>query len=455
MTVKSKFDQVLSNPVTLLLLALIVISILLIDGVITSLPFYNLKNQRSDAMLIFFGTEVVVTGISQLFLLRIIGIELRRSSYTANFLRSANITHYLTVILQSGTIVLLIVILTELVIYDEYSTFYFRIVILISITLSTGLLTLLSIRFIQWTRHRPDRLTLFYTIGTSLMAITSLLLGVFMMVEMSNSPEIITSSRMSIANSHVNNFELQNFQSNVGLISYVAFWFASVLLLRKSVKNPRKIGFYILVVIPLLYYFGVFQWIMSSILTASDTVNTLQIYTFNVLGSILTRPVGGAILGIAFLVVAKKIDDQGIKNYMRLSALGIVLLAISNEDARIYLLPYPPFGIVTISFMGISSYLLMIGVYYSAVSTSMNSQLRSMIERSVDKELTFLSSIGRSEAEKQIMNRVKILTKKFAENLSEDSGVGIELETKQIEKQISFVIEEREAISKKKNDNLK
>jgi hypothetical protein len=120
-----------------------------------------------------------------------------------------------------------------------------------------------------------------------------------------------------------------------------------------------------------------------------DTVISLQVYTFNIISSIMTRPVGGAILGIAFLIVARSIYDTNVKNYMKFSALGIMLLAISNEDARIYLLPYPPFGLVTISFMGISSYLLLVGIYYSAVSTSINSQIRSIIERSVDKELGF------------------------------------------------------------------
>ena len=114
-----------------------------------------------------------------------------------------------------------------------------------------------------------------------------------------------------------------------------------------------------------------------------DILSTLQVYTFNIIGSILVSPVGGAILGLAFLIVSRKIHDPSVKNYMRLSALGIMLFAISNEDARIY--PYQPFGLVTISFMGISSY-LMVGIYHSSISISMNSQIRSLIERSVTKD---------------------------------------------------------------------
>jgi hypothetical protein len=132
-----------------------------------------------------------------------------------------------------------------------------------------------------------------------------------------------------------------------------------------------------------------------------------------------------------------------------------MLLAISNEDARIYLLPYPPFGLVTISFIGISSYLLMVGIYYSSVSTSMNIQIRSMIERSTDKELNFLSNIGRSQIEKQILNRVKVLTEKFADDLKEDSGVGMSLKTEEIIQQISLIMKEKEAMTHRKNNHLK
>lgn len=452
---RSTTDNVLSSPITLSILAAVVILILVIDGVVTSLPFFNLKSQRSDPVVLFFGIEVIVSSISQILLLRIVMIEFRKSSYTVSFLKSANITQYIVFILQSLIIGLLFVIFLELVFFDEYNTLHLKIIVLVSISLSIGLLTLLAIRFVQWTRHRPDRLTISYTVATALMATTSLFLGLFMMVEMSDVPDIITSSRMSITNSHVSNFELQNFQSNIGLVSYIAFWFASVLLLRRAFKNQRKIGFYLLVIFPLLYYVGFFQWIISSFLVNSDILSTLQIYTFNIVGSILTRPVGGAILGIAFLIVSRKIHDPSVKNYMRLSSLGIMLLAISNEDARIYLLPYPPFGLVTISFMGISSYLLLVGIYYSSVSTSMNSQIRSMIERSVDKELSFLSNIGRSQMEKQILNKVKILTERFADDLAEDSGVGISLKTEEIVNQISLVMKEKEAMTHKKNNNSK
>ena len=200
---------------------------------------------------------------------------------------------------------------------------------------------------------------------------------------------------------------------------------------------------------------GIFQWIISSFLVNSDILVPLQVYTYNIIGSILVRPVGGAILGVAFLLVSRKIHDPGVKDLYETLSLGIMLLAISNVDARIYLLPYPPFGLVTISFMGISSYLLMVGIYYSSISTSMNSQIRSMIARSVDKELSFLSNISRSQMEKQIQNRVKVLTERFANDLAEDSGVGMNLKPEEIAHQITLVMKEKEAMIHKKRIRIR
>lgn len=85
---------------------------------------------------------------------------------------------------------------------------------------------------------------------------------------------------------------------------------------------------------------------------------------------------GGLLFGIAFWMVGRSVCDKKISDYMKLSAIGIMLLSISNQDAGIYLLPYPPFGLPTITFVGISSYLLFVGIYYSSVSISINTNYK-------------------------------------------------------------------------------
>ena len=45
-----------------------------------------------------------------------------------------------------------------------------------------------------------------------------------------------------------------------------------------------------------------------------------------------------------------------------------------------WLFPCPPFVLVTVSFFGLASYLLLIGIYSSAVSVAEDSNLRRSIE---------------------------------------------------------------------------
>src|SRR5207253_2484460 len=128
---------------------------------------------------------------------------------------------------------------------------------------------------------------------------------------------------------------------------------------------------------PLFYYFGIFQWAISNVLLYFDTLNSIQNYTLVVINSILTKPVGGILFGLAFWIVGRTTKAKNIRDYLKISAFGIMLISLSNQDAGLYLLPYPPFGLATITFIGISSYLLYFGIYYTSVSASQDAELRS------------------------------------------------------------------------------
>jgi hypothetical protein len=136
---------------------------------------------------------------------------------------------------------------------------------------------------------------------------------------------------------------------------------------------------------------------------------------------------------------------------MKISALGIVLLSLSNQDAGLYLLPYPPFGLPTITFAGISSYMLFVGLYHSAISISLNSELRKSIEKSVEQEFSFISKLGMSQMEHEIQTRVKRITKRSAKTLEENSGVQVSLESEDIDAYIKLVIKEKEKMLSRNN----
>ena len=71
--------------------------------------------------------------------------------------------------------------------------------------------------------------------------------------------------------------------------------------------------------------------------------------------------------------------------------------------------PYPPFGLSTISYVGLASFRILIGLYSSAVTVSQNRQLRKEFYKSAKSQLTLLGQIGVAQMENELLKRYKII----------------------------------------------
>ena len=65
---------------------------------------------------------------------------------------------------------------------------------------------------------------------------------------------------------------------------------------------------------------------------------------------------------------------SGVSDYLMITGYGVLLFFTSNQATVLINLPYPQFGMATISFVGLSSYLLFVGIYSSAVSLAEDSK---------------------------------------------------------------------------------
>jgi hypothetical protein len=441
----------LSSTVTWAIVTGIVVIILTFDGVITNLPSYSLQSRNSSTVQLFFVVEVLFCIFIQFVYLRIINQKYTVNPTIGHFRKYSDIIYYVVTITQYIIVALLLLTLVEIEILNQYHTIILLIQMLLSLFLSAGVSTLLVFRFLLWIKNKRDYLIIAYAAVAILISINSISIAIFMSLEMQGKPTVIQPS-VFWSNYQLVNYDLHQFQSNVLFASFVALWIASTLLLRRQRRKWGAIKFYIAISGPLLYYLGVIQVIISGILIQYNILSAVDIYALNVVNSILTKPVGGILFGVAFWMVARSISDTKISDYMKLSAIGIMLLSISNQDASIYLLPYPPFGLSTITFMGLSSYLLFIGIYYSSISISMSAELRKTIESSVEEQFKFVSKIGTSQMENEIQNRVKGITRRSAKILEENSGIQAQLESKDIEEYISLVLQEKQKLLSKDKD---
>ena len=122
----------------------------------------------------------------------------------------------------------------------------------------------------------------------------------------------------------------------------------------------------------------------------------------------------------------------------------MMLLFASNQSAGLALTPLPPFGIITTAFFGLSTFLLFIGLYSSAVSVSHDLTLRKQF-RMHAKELVLLDDIGTPEMKKRVESLVSGILrdlKNKAQDLTESSGVYPSMDEQNFKEYVQLVIKE-------------
>jgi hypothetical protein len=128
-----------------------------------------------------------------------------------------------------------------------------------------------------------------------------------------------------------------------------------------------------------------------------------------------------------------------------------VLLFISNQAIILISAPVPPFGLASVSFVGVSSFLILIGIYYSAISVAQDSELRQSIRRVALREGRILDSIGTAQMERDIVNNVTKLSKEHKDIIEAQTGVESSLNDDEITQYIEEVLVE---LKKKKMHDI-
>jgi hypothetical protein len=172
------------------------------------------------------------------------------------------------------------------------------------------------------------------------------------------------------------------------------------LLLHEYIRKWR-LRHWVLVCVPLIYFLSTLIDDTGLFALSSDS-DWVTYYLYASLNS----TAGGLLFGFAFLVIARNMHNNTVKGYMIISAYGFVLLFISNQVTLIAT-SYPPYGAATILCFGLSSYLILVGLYAAALSVSQDAVLRKSIRKSVLNRSRLLGSIGHAEMQQEIEKWVR------------------------------------------------
>jgi hypothetical protein len=175
--------------------------------------------------------------------------------------------------------------------------------------------------------------------------------------------------------------------------------------------------------IPLAYFLGQFLtlFINPFPMFASDAVN---VAVFLALAFALSKPVGGILFGTAFFSAAKKITDSSIKKYLLISGSGFMLFFMSNQAAFVLqFISYPPFGFPTILLTGLSSYLILVGIYSSAIFLSQQAILRKSIKKLAVEETRLIESISWAQLQRETQDKIMSVIKARQNKIDEETGI--------------------------------
>jgi hypothetical protein len=127
---------------------------------------------------------------------------------------------------------------------------------------------------------------------------------------------------------------------------------------------------------------------------------------------------------------------------MTLASYGFILLYISGQVSLVAC-PYPPFGIATLDISGLSSFLLLTGLYSTAISLSRHAELRKAIRNSIESQHSkLIDNIGMSEVQRDIEKRVSPLVHRYAAQINSQSTLDLTLSEKEVKQYIDEVLED-------------
>ena len=221
-------------------------------------------------------------------------------------------------------------------------------------------------------------------------------------------------------------------------IAYVLSWIGTVMLLRPYIEKLGKIKFWLIMVASMLYFLITFPLFTLGYYNPSENENAMTNMILTSGASILA----GVIFGAAFLSVARTLQrGSAIRNNMIIAAYGFVLFYIAGS-AMVSQAAYPPYGLVAVSFTGLSCYLIYSGFYFSAIAVSQDIALRQTIRKSVMEQSKLLDHIGSAQMERELQGLVLTLAEKASTMMEEKTGVEPPMTEGEMKDYMEFVIRE-------------
>jgi hypothetical protein len=228
-------------------------------------------------------------------------------------------------------------------------------------------------------------------------------------------------------------------------------WVATAILLNQYRYRMGSIKYFSIICIPLIYYIYPFQGYFGDALFPLLISSPIIYSTIYVLIFSATKQVGAVFFGLSFWFASGLVYDGRVRKSLLVSSIGMVILFSSIALAPLQYGLYPPYGLITEAFIPVGTYLLLVGIFTSAIRVSRDAVVRKELYKSALDQLDLLRSIGTSEMEKEFEGKVKYLEKvNRISEIPERSKLEEEIEVENVKKILHEVLEEVHSKDRKK-----
>jgi signal transduction histidine kinase len=348
----------------------------------------------------------------------------------------------------------------------------------ISYAIATTIMVILALELFSWYRSNRNIILLLYGVSFVITAISIVTSSVFSAVILLDMPAKTTSPPSSEPTSEqeefghgpeqeefghgpeqeefghgpdIRRFNLSTILGQVQAVyvtshiaSFLLLWGSTAMLLYTYSKKLGKVKFWTIVSIPIASFLSIFVFVTPYVMSysSSDTDSIFKIIVVDALGYTLPAAISGILFGLPFWMIARTLSySSALKDYMIIAGCGFALFELAIIGS-VMLASYPPLGLASVSFVGLSSYLILMGIYSSAVSMSEDAELRQAIRKSAVDESKLLVGIGSAQMEQKIEKKVIEMAKNRSASMIEQTGVQLSLTEHDMKQYLSIVLKE-------------
>jgi hypothetical protein len=425
---------------------LFIVFFALMVALIAENSFSQVADIVRDQIVSFWGVALfvavaVVFAFGQFFILEMVKAKNREVS------SSIGISEIVTTIVQYVLTSIVIVFVTLEVLFSSQ---YHRDLLIASMTISYAaaifLTILLAWKLLFWFKIHKQPIVLLYGLAAAFIVLTSISTLIWSdAVLVKKTPIVFPESEVLFDPGYEEGSAISvvlSIQYYLQTIFILLLWGGTVLLLYHNFKRIGRVKFWVLVTLPIVSFMSIFITFYQDIAPTSPVTEAISsnfmipILLLNYSGLAV-----GVIFGLSFILIGRFLK-QGIhsRDYLIIAGFGFMIFMVANGGTVIQE-AYPPYGIVTLSALPLSLFMILNGLSYSAVSVAQDVTLRRSIRKNVN-DMKFLESIGTAQMEQELQKRVLTVAKKNSDTMTQETGVQPSLSEDDMKQYLKEVVKE-------------